>query len=106
MIKMVNSYFILKEIFIYINYRSKLKIILYNKSLLNILDINIIDYRRISGRYIIGERNGQGKEYNSYNDQLIFEGQYLNGKRTGKGKEYNNNGKIIFEGEYLNNKRK
>ena len=46
-----------------------------------------------------------GKEYNNYNNNLIFEGEYLNGKRwNGKGKEFHKN-KLIFEGEYLNGKR-
>ena len=31
---------------------------------------------------------------------LIFEGKYLNGDRNGKGKEYDYNGKIIFSSEY------
>ena len=35
----------------------------------------------LSGRYIKGERNGLGKEYD-YNDNLIYEGEYLNGKRN------------------------
>ena len=44
------------------------------------------------------------KEYNSYNDKLLFEGKFLNGKRNGIGKEYNGKGVLIFEGEYLNDK--
>ena len=44
----------------------------------------------------IDERKGKGKEYNSYNDKLIFEGEYLNGKKfTGKG--YDKNGNMIYE---------
>ena len=35
----------------------------------------------------------------------MFEGEYLIGKRNGKGKDYYNNGKLLFEGEYLNGKR-
>ena len=49
----------------------------------------------------MGERNGKGKEYNKYSDELVFEGEYLNGKRNGKGKEYYD-GELKFEGEYLN----
>ena len=45
---------------------------------------------------------GIGKEYN-LDGYLIYEGEYLNGKRNGKGKEYfffyN---EVAFEGEYLN----
>ena len=68
--------------------------------------------------------NGETKEYDKYNDQLIFSGKYLNGKRNGKGTEYksllivksdNNfyssrNIKYqnieIFCGEYFNGERK
>ena len=28
-----------------------------------------------------------GKEYNGYDDLLLFEGEYLNGQRIGKGKD-------------------
>ena len=56
----------------------------------------------LSGRYILNEINGQKKEYNAYNDNLVFIGEYLYGKRNGKGKEYYDNGNILFEGEYLN----
>ena len=35
--------------------------------------------------------NGKGliKEYNQFNYRLEFKGEYLNGKKNGKGKEYN-----------------
>ena len=57
---------------------------------------------RIWRRYLNGERNGKGKEYDK--GKLIFEGEYLNGERHGKGKEYNK-GKLTFEGEYLNGRK-
>ena len=53
----------------------------------------------------IYETNGIGKEYNSYNDELLFEGEYKNGERNGKGKEYNKFGDVLFEGEYKNGER-
>ena len=63
------------------------------------------------GEYLNGERNGKGKEYNKYINNLLFEGEYLNGKRNGKGKAYifykSNNtstNKIQFKGEFLNGK--
>ena len=65
------------------------------------MDINLINYKFYSKKYIVYEKNGKGKEYNGYDDSLEFEGEYLNGKRNGKGKEYYN-GKLTFEGEYLN----
>ena len=93
-----------KFIFSCIKEKRKLDIVKYNKNMQKILDIGIINYKTFNGKYIIGERNGKGKEY-YFNDNLIFEGEYLNGKRNGKGKEYNINDNLIFEGEYLNGKR-
>ena len=62
------------------------------------------DIIRIKNWYIIFEKNRKGKEYDKYNDTLVFEGKYLNGKRNGKGKEYYFDGRLRFEGEYLNEK--
>ena len=70
------------------NEKNKFKLVKYCKTFQNLLDINLISYKRLSGRYIIYEENGIGKEYDSYDNELIFEGEYLNGKRNGKGKEY------------------
>jgi len=83
----------------------KLQIISHNKHLIKLLNINIIDFRRLSKRYIIFEKNGKVKIYNSSSDELIFEGEYLNGKKNGKGKEYYENGKLKYEGEYINGKK-
>jgi len=53
-------------------------------------------------KYIIGERNGKGKEYDSFIDKLLFEGEYLEGKKNKKGKKYNYEGEVVFEGELWN----
>ena len=89
MLDKIRSLFILKKIFPHLSEKVKLNLLVHNKKLQNKLNIENIDYRRISDRYIIGERKGKGKEYNSYNDKLMFEGQYLDGKRHGLGKQYN-----------------
>ena len=87
-------------------WKTEIKIIKYNKCFQKDINISIINYKYLSGRYIIYESNGFGKEYKGFNDSLIFEGEYLNGERNGKGKEYDwFNGRILFEGEYLNGKR-
>ena len=49
------------------------------------------------------KKNGIGKKY--WHNNLIFEGKYLNGQRNGEGKEYDNEGNLIFEGEYLYDKK-
>ena len=101
----VKTLYFIKVLFSYLNEKRKLKIINYNKSLQNLLDINIINYKIFSGKFLEYESGGNVKEYDSYNDHLIYEGEYLNGKRNGKGKEYFPNKGLKFEGEYLNGKR-
>ena len=62
----------------------------------------------INGNIIYELSNGKGlvKEYNIYNNKILYEGEYLDGKRNGKGKEYDFNGKLIYDGEFVNGKRK
>ena len=103
-IKNVKSPFILRIIFSFLFQKQKLNMIKYNKELQKIFLVDIKDYKTISRKCKIIEKNGKGNEYFIKGNILIFEGEYLNKKRNGKGKEYKNN-KIIFEGEYLNGKR-
>ena len=105
MLLSIKSIFILKKSFSYVYGKKKLNLITYNKKLQKILNIDIVDFRRFSFKYIIGSRNGPGKEYRNYDDKLLFEGDYLNGKRNGKGREYNNKDELIFDGEFLKGKR-
>ena len=101
---MIKSKIILKKIFSILNDRNKFKLVLYNKRLHNYLGLDINDFKRYSGRYILIEKDGKGKEYNGYSDKVLYEGEYIKGKRNGKGKEYNEEGILIFEGEFFNNK--
>ena len=106
MIKNVKSSLIFKKIISHISERKKLKLFRYNKKIQKILNVNIIHYILFSKCYKIGERNGIGKEYLSYNNRLIFKGEYKNGKRNGSGEEYYYNlGLIRFKGDYKNGKR-
>jgi len=107
MLKKIKSSFFIKLMFQYLNEDKKLKLIHYNKNIQNKLGINIINYRIFSGRYITYETNRKLKEYNSFNDQIVFQGNCLNGKKNGKGKEYDesDDDNIIFEGNYLNGKK-
>ena len=100
----IKSSFILKKIFNNLYYKRKLNIIEYNKRIKQKLDINLIDFRRFSGKYK-EEKYGKTIYYNSYNNRLLFEGHYSGGKRNGEGKEYNDDGKLMFEGEYLDDKK-
>ena len=98
----IKSKFIIKIFFSYLYEKTKLKTVKNNKTLQEIVNIKLINYKFYCSSYIIYEKNGKGKEYDAYNDYLKFEGEYLHGKRNGKGKEYNTEGIVIFEGEYLN----
>ena len=62
--KSIQSLYVLKDIFSFLSEKQKLKILIYNKNLKKKLDINIEDYKRISGIYKEGDKNGKGKEYN------------------------------------------
>ena len=104
-LKNINSKYIIKMVLSYLCQKNQIKIFKYNKMVQNIMDLNLNKCKFFSGRYIEYETNIKGKEYNGYNDILIYEGGYLNGKRNGKCKEYDNYGQLIFEGEYLNGKR-
>ena len=107
----IKSVYFIKKLFAHLNEKIKLKLIKYNKKLQIDIDINIINYRLLSQKYIIYETKIKGKEYDSFAHHLIYDGEYLNGERSGKGKEYNIYGNsmfednLIFEGEYLKGKK-
>ena len=84
----------------------ELKLIKYNRTFKSLVNLSLIDYINFSGRYVIYDQNGKGKEYDSFHDNLIYEGGFKNGERNGNGVEYHcKNGKIIFEGEFKHGKR-
>ena len=101
----IKSPYIIKGIFSYLDIKTKLKMVVYNKKYQNFFGFDIKDYKKLSGIEKVGEKNGKGKEYKLNRNNLIFEGEYLNGKRNGRGYEYNILGKVEFEGEYLNGKK-
>ena len=95
MLDNLKSDYIIKELFSLIDDKTKLNLIRHNKKLQNRLGISILDYKLFSGKSIIIGEDGKGKEYDKYNETIIYEGEYINGKRNGKGKEYNCAGKRI-----------
>ena len=92
----IRSNYHLKEILFYIDDKRKLNLIKYNKKFQDIAGLNLINFRRFSGRYIVKEYDII-KEYYSYNDRLLFEGWYSDGKRNGKGREYNEEGQSYLK---------
>ena len=100
----ISSPYIIKRIFTFLFQKQKFNMIIYNKKLQKLFSVDFEDYKKISEKYKISEKNNKGKEYLKNTNILIFEGEYLKGRRNGKGKEYYCNGKLLFEGEYLKGK--
>ena len=106
MLKKIKSIYFSRNLFSILEDKIKLGVVKYNKNFQEILNINLTNYKILSGKYIQFENDGKVKEFNAYNDIMTFEGEYLNGKRHGKGNEYDDfYGYLIYEGEYLNGKR-
>ena len=105
MLKNLISIYFNQLLFSYLQEKIKLKILKYNKSLQNAINISLPNYKLFKKKFIIYEtkERTKGKEYNLYGT-LLYEGEYLNGERKGKGKEYALQ-KLKFEGKYLKGKR-
>ena len=102
LLKSAKSYYIIKEIFSFLDEKKKLNMIIYNKKYQKRLDINIDNYKILSGILHVGGRNGYGTETLLDTHILIYRGGYINNKRHGKGKEFYNDGKLKFEGDFFN----
>ena len=106
MLKNIKSKYIL-EIYVlsYLDDKRKLNLVKYSKKFQRKIEVNLVDYKCCSKKYIIYDTNKKVKEYNALNDKLIFEGEYLNKKRNGFGKEYYKDDNAIYIGEFLNGKK-
>ena len=88
MLKEIISKFFVNNLFLYLHYKTKLKLLKYNKSLQKAQNIDILHYKNFSNKFI--EYKGDGKLLEINGDgKIIFEEEYSNNKRNGKGKEYN-----------------
>ena len=101
----VKSLYIIKYILSFLSEEQKLEMIIYNKKFQNKLGIDVEYYKKISGKYLIRENNGNGKVYELDTNKLIFEGEYKDGKKNGEGKEFYKNGQLKFEGDYKDGKK-
>ena len=104
MLTSTKSEYFIKLLFSYVDEKQKLNIVKFNKSLQNIINITIANYKYFTGRYIIYESKGIGKEYIGTNNKLVYEGEFFHGERKGKGKEYwafLDDGNVKYEGEFL-----
>ena len=84
--KHIKSSYIIKKVLSFLNEKQILNIILYNNELQKICLFDIQDYKKISGKYKIGEKYGKGREFIKDTNRLIFEGEYINGKKIEKEK--------------------
>ena len=100
----INSKYNIELIFSYIEYKQRLEIIIYNKKLQEILNININYYKGISQKILEINKNGIGTIYDLISNEKYFEGEYSNKKKNGKGIIYVDGNKY-FEGEYKNGKK-
>ena len=71
----IKSEYNLNEIFSFLEKTNTLNIIIYNKQLQNRLKINLEYYKKISGKYKVGKKDGLGKIFILNTDKLIFEGE-------------------------------
>ena len=79
----IQSSYVFKTVLSFLNEKGKLNMIIYSKEMQRIFSVDINDYKKVSGKYKIGERNGKGKEFTIDTNRLIFEGEYLYGKKMG-----------------------
>ena len=92
----IKSLVILNKIFSNLWIIQELNIISYNKQLQNRLGIDIHNYKRLSNKYKIKEKEGKFREYLINDEVNIFEGEYINAKKI-SGKLFNNKGNILLE---------
>ena len=85
MLDNIKSIYFIRMFFSFIEEGRKLGIIKYNKKLKNSINIYLINYKLFSGRYIIYEEKGKGKEYD-YKGNLIYEGDLKMAKEMEKEK--------------------
>ena len=96
----IKSNKIKKQVFSYLDNKPKLRIIINNKKIQNVLNIDINDYKKFNNCILSIDKNGKGVISSlSDNNLILFEGEYSNKKGNGKGIQYYN-GEIIFEGIY------
>ena len=87
MFKNIKSTYFIKILFSYLDEKQKLKILKCSKSLQKDININIINYKHLARKYLIYESNGIGKEYDGYDNALLFIGEYINGQKNGMVKD-------------------
>ena len=63
MLKNVKSIYFIRMLFTYFPEKKKLELVKHNKNLQNLLNINFINYKFLSGKSIIFKTKNEVKEY-------------------------------------------
>ena len=71
--KSVKSFFIINKIFSLLSEKKRLSIVIYNKKFQIKFGYDLNYYKKISGKYFIGEKNGNGKLYKLGTNILLYE---------------------------------
>ena len=82
-IENIKFIYIFNKIVSFLNDSCIMEIIKYNLNVQKKLGIDISHYRKRSGKYKNGSKNGIAEEYTLDKRVLLFKGQYLNGKKNG-----------------------
>ena len=85
-VKNIKSIYNIKRILSLLSEKKKLSLIINNKALQKKLNINIENYKTLSGKYKVTENDGNTRIYKINSTLLLFEGKYVNGKKNGLGK--------------------
>ena len=95
----IKSIFFINKIFTIIKGGIKLKLIKYNRFIQKEININLLNYKLFTGKYLIYET----KDIQKNMIFMMINWEYVNDKRNGKVKEYED--KSTIENEYLNGKK-
>ena len=110
-LKNINSNYIIKHIFSFLENRLFMDIIRNNKKMQKKLEISLETYENLCPVIIEKKRDNFSfsfkddniyRAYTKDKQYVIFEGKYLHGKKNGYGTEFYLNKKKKFQGEYLN----
>ena len=74
MIQNIKSNYFVRVLFFHLSDEKKLKICQFNKILIKLLYLDILDYKICSRKSII-LNEGKGREYSFFNNKILFEGE-------------------------------
>ena len=73
--KKIKSKYVLETIFLFIDIKQRLNLIIYCKNIQNKINIDTEDYKKVSKKYLIKGKNGEVKIYTLDKNILLYEGE-------------------------------